>query len=96
MAASKLKVMPEIMSFTDDCQRVLTIVMSLPGVCMDDIALSWHADHLEVSASSESTLYANTITFCCPVKPEEALTTFQDGILKVNVPLQAPLGSRAA
>lgn len=91
MAAEKLKVAPEIVSYTDDCHCELTIDVSLPGVKKEDIRLKLHEDSMYVSAPRDDVEFTSTLSFCCPVKPEAVHAHYENGLLKVVVPFKDPL-----
>ncbi len=84
----RIKVAPEVCSYVDDDHTRLTIEVSLPGVKRENIRLKMHEDSLSLSAPREDLEYVTTLAFCCPVKHQQAEATYQDGLLRIEVPFK--------
>jgi HSP20 family protein len=87
-AKPRIRVAPEICSYVDDGHEFLTLEISIPGVPRSDIVLKMHADSFSLSAPREDIEYVTAMSFCCPVKPESANASYQNGLLKVVVPFK--------
>jgi HSP20 family molecular chaperone IbpA len=88
MAQERVKVAPEVCTYTDDDHNTLTIEITIPGVSKEDINLKMHADSFNLSAPRKDIEYATTLSFCCPVVPEEAKAKYDNGLLKIEVPFK--------
>lgn len=91
MASERLKVAPEVVSYTDDCHSELTIEIALPGVKKEDIKLKLHDDSMYLTAPRDDLEYVMTLSFCCPVKPQAAKASYKNGLLRLVVPFKDPL-----
>lgn len=91
MASERLKAAPEVVSYTDDCHSELTIEIALPGVKKQDIKLKLHDDSMYLTAPRDDLEYVTTLSFCCPVKPQTAKASYENGLLRLVVAFKDPL-----
>ena len=90
MAEDRIKVAPDVCSYVDDEHEKLTLEISLPGVKKKDIKLKMHEDSFNLTAPRQDFDYVTALTFCCPVRPDQAKAHYNDGLLKVEVPFKDP------
>lgn len=83
------RVAPCVASCMDDGYTTFFLEVELPGVRKEAIKLTIHEDSLYLTAPREDGYieYATTYAFCCPVKAKEAKARYENGLLKVEVPL---------
>ncbi len=86
--AERLKIKPEVQSFVDENHSKMTIEIALPGVAKENIKLRMHQDSFSMIATREKFDYVTTMAFCCPVKPEDAKATYDNGLLTIHVPFK--------
>jgi HSP20 family molecular chaperone IbpA len=84
----RVKVAPEVCSYTDDEKNKLTVEIRIPGVSKEEISLKMYPDSFALSAPRNDIEYATTLSFCCPVIPEEAKAKYESGLLKIEVPFK--------
>ena len=81
---------PELCSWADDETASYKIEIQLPGVEKDAIKLKMHDDSFFIKGETEDTIYIGSYSICCPVKPEETKATYNQGLLKIEVPFMEP------
>jgi len=86
--AERIKVTPEVCSYTDEEHNRLTMEISLPGVKKEDIKLKMHDDSVYLSAPREDVEYVTAFAFCCPVVPGKAEAKYENGLLRINAPFK--------
>ncbi len=91
MSDEKINVTPELCSYTDDRHTMLFVEIAIPGVKKENIKLKMHEDSFSLSAPTDDTNYVTTLSFCCPVKPEHAKASYDNGLLKIQVPFKDPM-----
>ena len=88
MAKEKFKMFADVCSHIDEDNSKLNLEVCIPGVKKGDIKLRMHEGGFDVSAPGETVEYAGAYAFCCPVKPDEAKASYEDGLLKIEVPFK--------
>jgi HSP20 family protein len=90
MAQDKFRVTPDVCTYMSEDEHTLNIQVSIPGVKKDDIRLRMLDDSFSLTAPGNDVEYVAASAFCCPVKANEAQANYEDGCLKIVVPLKNP------
>jgi HSP20 family molecular chaperone IbpA len=80
---------PEVCIDHDD--SAYSIQVELPGVAKEHVELSVGEQSLCVEAVRDDVVYLGCFSLAHPVKEDQAKAKFDNGLLKVEIPLKAPI-----
>ncbi len=82
-------VTPEICVDHDDSNYYIDV--ELPGVDKEHINLSVGENSICVEAARDDLMYLGCFTLAHPVREDEAKAKYDNGLLKIEIPLKAPI-----
>ncbi len=93
MPHEKRRVSPSVASCVDDAHMKLFLEIPVPGVKKEAIKIKMHEDSFYLLAPREEgdIEYATTFAFCCPVRPDQAVAHYENGLLRIEVPFKDPM-----
>jgi HSP20 family protein len=88
MVTDTRRLAADVCSYVSEDGSKLNMEILLPGVKKEDIKLRLLDDTYTLSAPRNDIEYVATGGFCCPIKPTAANATYDNGLLKIEVPFK--------
>ncbi len=86
MDKARIKVSPDIYTYTSEDCKTLVIELKIPGVEKKDIDVRMLDDVFSVKALRDDVEFSQSLLLCCPVNIGEAHAEYQNGVLRVEAP----------
>ena len=77
---------PEICTYINDEDTGYIVEIILPGVEEETIKLKMDENNIFITGETEELRYVGAYGLCCPVDPEQAKSSYKNGLLKIHVP----------
>ena len=86
-----MKVAPETVAYADSENRKLVVEFAIPGAPADSIDLKMLQDSVHLTAPARDVEYVSSLALGWPVKPDKAEATYENGLLRIEVPFKDPM-----
>jgi HSP20 family protein len=91
MPEYRMKVAPDNVAYADSENRKLIMEFAIPGAPADTIDLKMLEDSVHLSALARDIEYVASLALGWAVKPDKAEATYQNGLLRIEVPFKDPM-----
>ena len=91
MPENRMKVAPDNVAYADAENRKLIVEFAIPGAPADTIDLKMLEDSVHLSALARDIEYVASLALGWAVKPDKAEATYENGLLRIEVPFKDPM-----
>ena len=91
MQIERMKVAPDTVAYADGGQDKLIVEFAIPGAPTETIDVKVLKDSVYLLAPARDIEYVSALALTWPVKPEKAEATYENGLLRIEVPLKDPM-----
>src|SRR4030067_1489065 len=91
MLESRIRVAPSTVAYADAENRKLVVEFPIPGAPTDTIDLKILEDSVHLTAPARDIEYVSALALGWPVKPAKAEATYENGLLRIEVPFKDPM-----
>ena len=91
MLEYRIKVAPNTVAYTDAENHRLVIEFAIPGAPTDTIDVKILEDSIHLTAPARDVEYVSALALGWPVKPDKAEATYENGLLRIEVPFKDPM-----
>lgn len=86
MSNIQMKVAPETVAYADAATHKLVVEFAIPGARADSVDVKVLQDSIHLSAPSRDIEFVAALALGWPVKPDKAEATYENGLLRIEVP----------
>ena len=91
MPENRIRIAPNTVAYADEEARKLVVEFAIPGAPTDTIDLKILADSVHLTAPARDIEYVSALALGWPVKPDKAEATYENGLLRIEVPFKDPM-----
>src|SRR4030067_3775396 len=91
MLESRIRVAPSTVADADEENLKLIVEFAIPGAPTDTIDLKILEDSVHLTAPARDIEYVSALALGWPVKPDKAEATYENGLLRIEVPFKDPM-----
>jgi HSP20 family molecular chaperone IbpA len=91
MPENRMKVAPDTVAYADSESRKLVVEFAIPGAPADTIDVKILQDSVHLTAPARDIEYVSSLALGWPVKPDKAEATYENGLLRIEVPFKDPM-----
>jgi HSP20 family protein len=91
MSEYRIKVAPNTVAYADAENHKLLVEFAIPGAPTDTIDVKILEDSIHLTAPARDVDYVAALALAWPVKPVKAEATYENGLLRIEVPFKDPM-----
>jgi HSP20 family protein len=91
MAEYRFRVAPSTVAYADEENLKLVVEFAIPGAPTDTIDVKILEDSVHLTAPARDVEYVSALALGWPVKPDKAEATYENGLLRIEVPFKDPM-----
>ena len=91
MPENRIRVAPNTVAYADVEKRKLVVEFAIPGAPTETIDVKILADSVHLTAPARDIEYVSALALGWPVKPDKAEATYENGLLRIEVPFKDPM-----
>lgn len=91
MKTGLIKVTPGLTAYADRKKNTLILEFSIPGAPTGTIDIRILEDCIHLTAPARDIEYVSALALCWPVKSEIVNATYENGLLRIEVPFKDPI-----
>jgi HSP20 family molecular chaperone IbpA len=91
MSEYRIKVAPNTVAYGDAENHKLVVEFAIPGAPTDTIDVKILEDSIHLTAPARDVEYVSALALGWPVKPDKGEATYENGLLRVEVPFKDPM-----
>ena len=91
MQVERMKVAPVTVAYADGQHDKLIVEFAIPGAPTESIDVKILEDSVHLLAPARDIEYVSALALGWPVKPDKAEATYENGLLRIEVPFKDPM-----
>jgi HSP20 family molecular chaperone IbpA len=91
MPKFQMKVAPDTVAYADAENHKLVVEFAIPGAPSNTIDAKILEDSVHLTAPARDIEYVAALALSWPVKPDKAEATYENGLLRIEVPFKDPM-----
>ena len=91
MQVERMKVAPDTVAYADGEQHKLIVEFAIPGAPTETIDVKVLEDSVYLLAPARDIEFVSALALGWPVKPAKAEATYENGLLRIEVPFKDPM-----
>jgi HSP20 family protein len=91
MQVERMKVAPDTVAYADGEHHKLIVEFAIPGAPTETIDVKILEDSVYLLAPARDIEYVSALALGWPVKPDKAEATYENGLLRIEVPFKDPM-----
>ena len=91
MQIERIKLAPNTVAYADEENHKLVVEFAIPGAPTDTIDIRILEDSVHLTAPARDIEYVSAMALGWPVKPDKAEATYENGLLRIDVPFKDPM-----